>query len=118
MITQLLTGSAGGIAVFAVTLWLVASRDDNPYKEIGHVRTLLRCVLMVVGFHALDVLILNGAEALGGDGMMYVGLGVVTIAWFVGIILLFRRTLVQAIILTVAMIFVRAIFVFVSEFLG
>ena len=107
MIIQLLAESAGGIVVLAVALWLVSSRDDNPYKEKGLLATLLRCVVLVVGFRAFDLIIWHGAKVIGDASLEYVGMAMVTAAWFVGVMFFFERTFLQAILVTAAMLVLR-----------
>ena len=62
---------------------------------------------LVVGFRVFDLLICQGAEVIGDASLDYAGLAIVTAAWFVGVMYFFERTLVQAILVTAAMLVLR-----------
>lgn len=89
--------------LFAAALWLLSQDDNNPFREYGVGATWARCAALIVGIELLEWGIVALVAATGSGLIAFLGVIVRIAAWFFGIMLLFERTFVQAILLTIAM---------------
>ncbi|MBC8869647.1 MAG: hypothetical protein H8E44_09530 [Planctomycetes bacterium] len=95
-------GGSVSTVILAAALWLLSDEGNNPFKEDGNGVTWGKCAALAFGSHLLLIgLIIFGALILGAFGIL-LGLLLTIVAWFMGIMVLFDRTFLQAILFTIA----------------
>ncbi len=75
-------------AVLGTSLLMLSGEDDNPFKEDGQLIAWGKCAGLVAGVTLILMFPLGGLVAIGG--------------WFVGVMMLFERTLSQTFMLFLA----------------